>query len=213
MNLEQLKQVADKVQYTYHHMIGVKKLEEGLEEHCKELGTTIEEVAKEMNLTEENADTPVEEVVEATPTPKKTTRKPTIDLSRMTFADAEKVTKVKNTAEKTKEAMRLIRCIITSNNKNKTSYQGEIFTARNAFLPEVKKMVPFGVPTHVPKILFNMIKEKLYQQYRSVKHPNGMVTKTSYLTPEYNIQLLDPLTTDEFEAIKKKQLAEGFNGE
>lgn len=41
-----------------------------------------------------------------------------------------------------------------------------------------------------------------------------MVTsKESFMTAEYNIQLLDPISVEEFNAIKQKQLAEGFNGE
>jgi hypothetical protein len=109
--------------------------------------------------------------------------------------------------------MKLVRCTITCNNKNKTNYVGEIFSVRNAVLPEVKKMVPFGVITHIPSILLNVIKEKKYQMFKVKKLPNGITTKESYLIPEYNIQVHPPITSEELEAIKQKQLAEGFTGE
>jgi len=132
-------------------------------------------------------------------------------LKHLTFEEADK--KHMETEEKAvwKKAMRLVRCQISCNNPNKTSYQGEIFSARNKFIPEVKKFIPFNVPTHVPTILLNMIREKKLQTFVTEKLPNGMQTKRSKLVPEYNIQVLAPLTPEEFNAIRQKQLAEGNN--
>ena len=132
-------------------------------------------------------------------------------LATMSFAELEQKKNEKDKEKYSKEALRLVRCIITCNNKNKTSYSGEIFSARNAVIDEVKKFIPFNVPTHVPTILLNMIKEKQLQMFKKEKLSNGTVVTRSYLTPEYNIQELPPLTASEFEAIKQKQLAEGRN--
>ena len=229
MELQQLKDIAAKVGYKYHHMTGAAKLEEGLRAYCIEIGTSLEEVASELSGVEgEDTGNKVETPEDVTPEDVTPTEQPhTIEpklpskdssvsmvekLSKMTFAQAEKETSKKVTGNRAKEAMRLIRCIITCNNKNKTSYTGEIFCARNAVVPEVKKFIPFGVPTHIPKILFNMIKEKQYQQFKT-KKVNGNTVKESFMVAEYNIQLLDPISAEEFNAIKQKQLAEGFNGE
>lgn len=130
-------------------------------------------------------------------------------LASLTFAQADKVTAKSNADKNAKEALRLVRCIITCNNKNKNSYGGEIFSARNAVIEEVKKFVPFNVPTHIPTILLNMIREKQLQMFKKEKLANGTVITRSFLAPEYNIQELPPLTAAEFEAIKQKQLAEG----
>ena len=132
-------------------------------------------------------------------------------LKGMTFEEADK--RHIESEEKTvwKKAMKLVRVQISCNNPNKTSYQGEIFSARNKFIPEVKKFVPFNVPTHVPQILLNMIKEKKLQTFVTEKLPNGMQTKRSKLVPEYSITVLSPLTPEEFNAIRQKQLAEGNN--
>ena len=130
-------------------------------------------------------------------------------LSKITFSGADAARAKERSRNVEKEAMKLIRCQINCNNKNKTSLTGEIFCARNAVIPEVKKFIPFGVPTHVPEILLNMIKEKQYQMFRKEKLPNGNQITRSYLIPEYTIQELPPLTSAELEAIKQKQLAEG----
>ena len=224
MELQQLKDIAAKVGYKYHHMTGATKLEEGLQAYCIEVGTTLEEVANDMDITFTNTedvktneilkdDTMTEPNTEEQNLPSKSSSINMAEkLSKMTFAQAEKEANKKASGSRAKEAMRLIRCIVTCNNKNKTSYTGEIFCARNAVVPEVKKFIPFGVPTHIPKILFNMITEKQYQQFKTRK-VNGNPVKESFMTAEYNIQLLDPISVEEFNAIKQKQLAEGFNGE
>lgn len=132
-------------------------------------------------------------------------------LATMSFAELEQKKNEKDKEKYSKEALRLVRCTITCNNKNKTSYSGEIFSARNAVIDEVKKYIPFNVPTHVPTILLNMIKEKQLQMFKKEKLANGSVVTRSYMMPEYNIQELPPLTAAELEAIKQKQLAEGRN--
>ena len=130
-------------------------------------------------------------------------------LKRLTFEEADKRHMESEEKSVWKKAMKLVRCQISCNNPNKTSYQGEIFSARNKFIPEVKKFIPFNVPTHVPTILLNMIKEKKLQTFVTEKLPNGMQTKRSKLVPEYSITILAPLTSEEFNAIRQKQLAEG----
>lgn len=131
----------------------------------------------------------------------------------ITFESLEKELSEKTGAAQPKEAMRLVRCLITCNNKNKVNYTGEIFSVRNSVLPEIKKFVQFGSPTHIPLIIYNMLKEKQYQMFVEKRLPNSNIVKESKLIPEYNIQILPPISAEELEAIKKKQLAEGFNGE
>ena len=133
---------------------------------------------------------------------------PKDDLANFSIEAFERKKAKKLEDETWKRAMKLERVIITCNNKNKTSYQGEIFCAKNAFIPEVKKFVPFGVPTHVPHILMSMIREKQYQTFFK-KKVNGVTQTESKLIPEYNIQELPPITSEELNAIRQKQLAEG----
>lgn len=141
-----------------------------------------------------------------------TKTKKEIDYSKFSFAEADKVKQKKDAEERNKDAMRLVRCKITCNNKNKDKYTGEIFCVRNKNI-EVKKFIPFNIITHVPVILLNMIKEKKYQKFKEEKLPNGIKTVKPYLIDEYNVIELSPITSEEFNAIKQKQLAEGSANE
>lgn len=126
-------------------------------------------------------------------------------LTFASLASKKEKSKHLNTA---KEATKLVRIRLSSNNPYKRALKGEIFTARNAVIEEIKKFVPFNVPTHVPQILLNVIKEKQYQSFYSEKNTQGMTNSKSRLLPEYNVEILPNLTAEEFNAIKQKQLAE-----
>ena len=212
MELQQLKDIAKYLEYQHHHAIGAERLESELIKYCDEIGTSMEEA---INGMEALIASKANSLTETDGSNTNTELDPNIvaKLATMSFNEAEGKAVKSARAEKQKEAMRLVRCTISCNNKNKSEFSGEIFCARNKILPEVKKFVPFGVPTHIPLILLNMIKEKQYQVFRTKKLPNGQTVKEPSLIPEYNIQELPPLTTKELDAIAQKQLAEGFNGE
>lgn len=105
-----------------------------------------------------------------------------------------------------KNAMKLVRVKIACNNPNKTNYTCEIFTVKNSQI-EIKKCVPFNVKTHIPQIMYNMLKDKECTIFVTKRVDGRPVTKTK-LIKEYNIEVLPPITTEELEAIKQKQLAE-----
>lgn len=211
MELQQLKDIAKYLEYQHHHAIGADRLESELVKHCEDIGTSMEEA---INGMEALIASKANSLTETDGSNTNTELDPNIvaKLSAMSFNEAEGKAVKSARTEKQKEAMRLVRCTISCNNKNKSEFSGEIFCARNKILPEVKKFVPFGVPTHVPLILLNMIKEKQYQVFRTKKLPNGQTVKEPSLIPEYNIQELPPLTQQELDAIARKQLAEGYNG-
>ena len=205
MELQHLRSVAKKLNFSYHHMLGAEKLEQQLKTYCNDNDIIFEDILNEVLNEYEQKENKGETLIMI--------KDKKLDLSKVTFEDLEKSHNKEVSDKRKKEATKLVRCIITCNNKNKTSYKGEIFAARNAVIEEVKKFVPFGRPTHVPQILLNLIKEKQYQTFVEDTLPNGMKVNKPYLINEYNIQILDPLSKDELEAIKRKQLAEGFNGE
>lgn len=209
MELNQLKEIASQLKVNHHHMIGADRLEAQLQEHCKSVyKKTLEEVAALLatNSLEIKEEEEVKEEVKVTKSKKR-------DLSNLSFEALEKEATAKKTKSTAKEALRLVRCIITCNNTNKSSYTGEIFSARNASIPEVKKFIPFGTITHVPKILLNMIKEKKYQTFIKRKNNSGNVITKVHMIPEYNVEILPPISSQEFEAIKQKQLAEGLGND
>ena len=204
MELQHLRNIANKLNFSYHHMLGAEKLEQRLRTYCKNNNIDFDSISNEV-LNEYKEENKGEVLVMI--------KDKKMDLSKVTFEDLEKSHNKELSDKRTKDATKLVRCIITCNNKNKISYKGEIFAARNAVVEEIKKFIPFGRPTHVPQILLNVIKEKQYQTFVEETLPNGMKVNKPHLINEYNIQILDPITKDELEAIKRKQLAEGFNGE
>ena len=204
MELQHLRSIANKLNFSYHHMVGAEKLEQRLRDYCKNNSISFEDISNEV-LNEYKKEDKGEVLIMI--------KDKKMDLSKVTFDELEKSHSKEVSDKRTKDALKLVRCMITCNNKNKTSYKGEIFAARNAVINEVKKFIPFGRPTHVPQILLNVIKEKQYQTFVEETLPNGMKVNKPHLINEYNIQILDPITKDELEAIKRKQLAEGFNGE
>jgi hypothetical protein len=219
-SLKDLKDMAYKANLTHGPNISAVTLEEKLKEHIADKNVSLEELyemvkSETLLSVPSDKESPLESILEPS-TVKLSSKVNSAEverLSNLTFATVDNDRLKQDEKTRLRDAMKLVRCIITSNNKNKSSYTGDIFCARNKVLPEVKKFVPFGVPTHVPQILFNMIKEKQLQVFRKERLSNGNMVTKPMLVAEYNIQVLPPLTKDELEAIKKKQLAEGFNGE
>ena len=204
MELQHLRNIANKLNFSYHHMLGAEKLEQRLRDYCKNNSISFEDISDEV-LNEYKKEDKGEVLIMI--------KDKKMDLSKVTFDELEKSHNKEVSDKRTKDALKLVRCMITCNNKNKTSYKGEIFAARNAVVEAVKKFIPVGLPPHVPQILLNVIKEKQYQTFVEETLPNGMKVNKPHLINEYNIQILDPISKDELEAIKRKQLAEGFNGE
>lgn len=131
-----------------------------------------------------------------------------VDLEHFSFANASHRVTKRDSEIRQRNAMKLIRVMISPNDDNKTSYDGEIFCVRNKVFEGVKKFVPFHKPTHIPMILYNMIKNKKCQKYKRERNSLGSVTVTRFQIPAYNIQVLPPLTSAEFNAIRERQLAE-----
>ena len=238
LTLEQLKAIADKLDFKPHHNISAVKLSEQLTAHAEEYGTTLEEVSLSLGYITKEPSLESSEIndngkSDTNPTsisdleksllpegaePKHIVTSPVLDLEverlkKLSFEQVETAQSTSCERVRTKEAMRLVRVQISCNNKAKAAYPGEIFSVRNAMIPEVKKFVQFNAPTHIPRILLNMLKERKCQVYKKIKDKYGNETSQAYLIPEYNIQELPPLSKGELEAIKKKQIAEGYTGE
>ena len=218
--LQHLKEIAAKLGLEHSPNIGVETLRGKIRDYCGTLNMPLDDEALEGIFsenpiaTDNESETKLSETIDNSSQTNSISNVSTTDneiekLANLTFASADRKQAEKEEHDVQKKAMKLVRCIITCNNPNKRSYQGEIFCVRNKSVDMVKKMVPFNVPTHVPQILLNMIKEKQLQHFTAKRLPNGIESKTVKLVPEYNIEILPPLTAEEFNAIKQKQLAEG----
>ena len=121
---------------------------------------------------------------------------------------------VKGSTERTPEeiraeAMRLVRIRVSCMNPAKKDYEGDIFATGNTIVGTVRKYVHFNVEWHVPNIIYNLLKTKKYQAFveKKVRSDTGVVVrvKEGRLIPEYAIELLDPLTSQEIGKLAQRQ--------
>jgi hypothetical protein len=106
-----------------------------------------------------------------------------------------------------KEAQRLIRCRITCMNPNKRNWTGEIFSVGSAKIGTTKKFIPYNSPEpyHLPRILFDELKERKCRIGYIEKLPNGKEVNRYKLINEFAIEVLSPLTPEEVKEMARKQ--------
>lgn len=107
----------------------------------------------------------------------------------------------------------LVRVRITCMNPAKKEWNGEIFTAGNSVVGTYRKMVPFEVEWHVPRIILNMIENRRYQSFTKIRTPRGEVPKTK-LVKEFAVERLQPLSEKELKELAQRQaMANGTSEE
>lgn len=73
---------------------------------------------------------------------------------------------------------------------------------------QIKKVIPFNTPTHVPQFLLNTMKNEKYVAFGRKKLKGGVEVADPKLVPTFSIEYLEPLTVEEFERIAIRQQAE-----
>jgi len=108
---------------------------------------------------------------------------------------------------KRREASELVRIRVTCMNPNKRDWDGEIFTAANASVGTFKKYVPFNADEgwHVPRIIYNMLIQRMCQVFVTKKGPRGVSTKEGKMIREFNVEVLPALTEDEIHDLAQRQ--------
>jgi hypothetical protein len=108
---------------------------------------------------------------------------------------------------KRREINRLVRIRATCMNPNKTEWEGEIISVGSAKLGTFKKYVPFNAPDgyHVPKIIYDAMKERKYSQFYNAKDARGRKVRKAKLMPEFSIEVLPPLTKEELKDLASRQ--------
>lgn len=110
-----------------------------------------------------------------------------------------------------KEGLALVRVRIANMNPSKADLEGELITTGNKFIGTITKMIPFGKSTdngyHVPKIIYDDLVARQFQQVFLKKDSRGLESVQTRLVPEYNIQILPPLTAQELQELALQQQA------
>jgi hypothetical protein len=122
-----------------------------------------------------------------------------------------KVTKQARINKAKAEAGKLIRINAVCMNPAKKDWAGEIYTTGNNQIGTFRKFVQFNTDDgfHVPSIIFEMMKERKFQQFKTEKTSNGVSKRVGKLVTEFAIQVLDPLTKEELAELAKVQAARG----
>ena len=106
-------------------------------------------------------------------------------------------------AEARKNAMKLVRCIVTSMDKDKADLSGEIISCGNSMTGMIKKFIPFGKEWHVPTVILETLKDKKMLMTRDRRTDKGTV-KEHYEVSQYNVQILPDLTQEELNRLLKE---------
>lgn len=183
--LIQLKAEADKLGINYHPNIGFNKLQERIE------------VAIAAKAQRQDEETP-EPNIERTHTPAHVKDRVTGRL--MTPAEVRQM--------KRKRATELVRVRVSCMNPNKKDWEGEIFSIGNSQIPTQKKYVPFDVEEgwHIPRIMVDWLKNKKYQSFVKERDYRGREIKRAVQKSEFSVEILPPLTPEEFKALKQRQV-------
>lgn len=115
--------------------------------------------------------------------------------------------KYNNPSVRRKDVGRLIRCRITCMNPAKKDWPGEIISVGSAKLGTFKKYVPFNSPEpyHIPKIIYDMLKEKQCTVYYTERDDRGNKVRKGRLVNEFAIEVLEPLTKEELSDLARTQ--------
>ena len=106
-------------------------------------------------------------------------------------------------AEARKNALKLVRCIVTSMDKDKADLSGEIISCGNSMTGMIKKFIPFGKEWHVPMVILETLKDKKMLMTRDRRTEKGTV-KEHYEVSQYNVQILPDLTQEELNRLLKE---------
>lgn len=106
--------------------------------------------------------------------------------------------------------MALVRCRVYNLNPSKRDMHGDIITVANRYLGTVRKFIPFGEETdggyHIPQVLVDELKARQFQSIQTVQK-NGKIEVKTRMVPEYNIEILPPLTEAELHELAISQAA------
>ena len=109
-----------------------------------------------------------------------------------------------------KDAEKLIRVRVTCMNQAKRDWPGEPFTVSNSLVGTIRKFVPFdGSEYHIPNFIYKVMKARKFRQI--VEKPDGKGGKVAHnrFVPEFNIEVLKPLTQKELDQLAIEQAKRG----
>ncbi|KXJ61569.1 MAG: hypothetical protein AXW14_08895 [Alteromonas sp. Nap_26] len=133
------------------------------------------------------------------------------DATKLDTDATAKAAPKKTKQEVLDEAMKLVRVNIQCMNPAKKDFDGEIITVGNSVIGTVRKFVKFNTDDgfHIPNIIYQVLKARQFNVFYSERTKNGVTQRKAKPAREFSIEVLDPLTQDELDELKKAQAARG----
>lgn len=183
--LTSLKSRADLMGLTYHPSIGLEKLRDKINATIEQTGDVSFEdsaVERAQVLSDASASAPIAAETEG-----------------------------QHQARKRREAAELLRIRVTCMNPAKSEWDGEIFTAGNNLVGSHTKYVPFNNEEgwHVPRMIYNMMRDRMCQIFVTAKDSRGNVTRQGKLIKEFGIEVMPDLTADDLAELARRQALNG----
>lgn len=111
-----------------------------------------------------------------------------------------------------KENTKLIRCKIIPLDPADSGKTGELVSVGNTVLGDISKIVMFNSITHIPNIMYKVMKESTF--YKRVPSTNPKLPPKMIEVPKYSIEVLPTLTQQELDDLREQQRKNGsFEGE
>jgi len=110
-----------------------------------------------------------------------------------------------------KEATSLVRVNVICNDPTKQAWEGEIISAGNDVIGDVKKYVKFNTTQgyFIPRIIYNVLKTKKVTIFKQKKGKNGQQTTTPVLINAFNtVELPLPTPAELKEMAREQRVAE-----
>jgi len=110
------------------------------------------------------------------------------------------------------EASELVRVQVTNMNPNKKEWDGEMIAAGNRVVGTFKKYVPYNVPWHVPRVIYNVLRDRQCQVFVTERDDRGRQVRRGKQIQEFNVTVLPPLSKEELQELAQRQaMANGTN--
>ena len=121
----------------------------------------------------------------------------------------EKINKMEARTAKIKDATKLRRIRVVNMNPVRRESKGEYFSVSNSSIGTVKRFIPFDVEWHCEDVIYKTIKNRKFR--KTVEEPDGKGGKISrnIFIPEFSVEILPDLTTQELKDLAADQAARG----
>ena len=134
---------------------------------------------------------------------------PTPTITQAPAKAAAPLTAGERAQEVRKQALKLVRVIVTPNDPNKRDYDGDFFSGGNSLIGTHTRYVPYNNENgwHVEQIILDIIRSKKVTRFVKVKTAGGVEVREARYSPAYAVQVLPDLTKEELAALGASQRA------